>query len=200
MLLDWITSQSGTVGFLTLAIGMVYAFYGFRFFKPLLALTCAGVGWLIGAVIAINADMSPELLAALASLAGGITAFRFQRASMALASAAVWGVLGIYLADQARLDAVWQFGAAVLCGGLGLLFAWVCQRSMTLVLTTLQGAVLMVLGVAGFTATFAPSLGYTFVSWASDWSLLVPALLAALVATAYSHQSMHQQGDTISGV
>ena len=71
---------------------------------------------------------------------------------------------------------------------------------MTVVMTTLQGTVLMIVGFVGAASELAPSVGLTFRDWADGQSLLVPILLLMLFVTAYSYQSSAQRGDIISRV
>jgi hypothetical protein len=199
IVLRWIANEPGSTGILVLAIGLVYAFHGFRFFRPLLALSAGALAWLAGMFVAERFGMPGPLAGTAGAAVAGLASVRFPRPSMVLVCGAVWGLLGYYLGEQAGLDPRWALVCAGLIGSCGLVFGILCQRTMTVVLTTLQGAALIVLGGVGFASNYMPTLGHTLQAWASTWSLLMPVLLAMLVATAYSYQAMHQQGDIVSG-
>ncbi len=71
---------------------------------------------------------------------------------------------------------------------------------MTVVLTTLQGTVLMIIGFVGAAGELVPSVGSTFREWADAQSLMVPFLVLMLFVTGYSYQSSAQRGCIISRV
>jgi hypothetical protein len=127
-------------------------------------------------------------------------ALRYPRLGVVLASGATFAAVGYYLATQVGLNHAARWACLALVGGLGVAFAWLNKRGMPLVITTVQGAILMVVGFVGLSNALLPSLGVTFLSWSADWALLVPTLLGMLCVTAYSCQANMQQGDIRSGV
>ena len=109
------------------------------------------------------------------------------------------GALGYYLATQVGFHSAAWWTCTLTGGGLGLALAWSNKRAMPLVVTSVQGVALMIVGFVGLSNALLPSLGITFLEWAADWSLLVPAMLGMLWVTAYSCQTNTQQGDIRSG-
>lgn len=198
-LFRWTIGQPSITGLVLLAAGLLYGFFGFRFFRLLLVGTCGFVGLLAGGLVAEAYDLP----AGLASLAGAAALFAaalaWKKLGVLIAATATWFVLGMYVTQRLGFEPLLTLVLSVVCGGLGLMFAWLCQRSMSVVLTTQQGAALIILGFVGVTNTFAPSIGTTFLSWAADWSLLVPVLLVMVFVTGYSYQTMIMQGDIRSG-
>ena len=197
-ILRWISGEPGMTGVVVLAIGLVYGFYGFYFFKPLLALTCGVFGWLLGGTAAVAVGLEPVLVGlVIAVLAGGI-AFQQHQVATAVASGGVWGILIGYLSEQFGFPPMWQLALAGTGGGFGIVFALLCYRTMTVVLTTAQGAMLMFIGLVGAAAEFMPQIGNTFRLWAASWSILGPVVMGMLVVTAFSYQSVRRQGNAIT--
>lgn len=201
-LFTWSMQQHPTVGMAVFALGLLYCFMGFRFYVPLLALTCSALGFGAGAGFAMASDFgdgSPMVGGIIGLLVGGVLPFASRRGAMMLVGAAVWAGLGSYLLTQFGMR-----GPVLLttCGVLALLgagFAVTCRQAPIPVLTALQGVALMVVGWVGLATGLAPSLGRTFVDWAAGWSLLVPLMLLMLFVTGYSYQAMNQRGDIRTG-
>ena len=100
---------------------------------------------------------------------------------------------------QVGLPGELRWACMLLAAGLGITFAWLSRRSMPLVVTTLQGVGLMIVGFVGISNALAPSLGMTFLEWSASRSLLVPVLFVMLSLTAFSFQANADQGDIRSG-
>jgi hypothetical protein len=144
-------------------------------------------------------DIPAPLLGVIGAVGLGVAATRLLRTSIAVASLATWAIIGAYLAGQFGLGREAGLVAAGLAGVGGLVHALLDYRGTTMVLTTVQGAVMLVIGWVSVTSQLAPSLGVTFREWANSQELLVPGFLAMLFATAYSCQAMRRQRN-IKGV
>lgn len=196
----WVASQPWSVGLMVLATGLLYAFHGFRVFRFLLGISAAGLGWAIGYILRVLFELPPGVMeVSLAALLAVMSASR-ERASVLIICGGSWAVLAYYLAAQMRLPGWLPLTVFLLAGMFGALFAHLSYRPMTVVLTTLQGTVLMIVGFVGASSRLAPSVGLTFRDWADAQSLLVPIILLMLFVTAYSYQSSAQRGDIISRV
>lgn len=198
-LFRWITAQSQGTGVMVFLIGMLYAFHGFRVFRFLLIVSSFALGWLIGLVTAALVPQSEVMLPIAGSLLLGLISLRWEQPALLLNSAATWGLLGLYLMERFDTQAMIALTASGILAGLGLLFARLCPRTMRVVVTTLQGVALLVIGFVGCSDIVAPSLAATFRAWADDVRLLIPVLMAMLFAAAYSYQSMLAQGDIKTG-
>ncbi len=195
----WIAAQPGLTGMVVFAIGLLFAFQGFRLFRFLLVPSCATVGWVVGWWIADVIDFPMAVAAPTLAAAFAAASLMWYRPAVSVACAGTWTALGYYLGVQLGLEPKAAWVCAGVAGGLAILFVWLCFRSMIVILTTLQGAALLVVGFVGFTHAVMPSVESTFRDWAANSRFLVPGLLTMLVATAWSYQAMEQRGDIRSG-
>ncbi|MBU0637545.1 MAG: hypothetical protein KKB50_01670 [Planctomycetes bacterium] len=197
---NWVAVQPALTGLVVLALGLMYSFQGYRFFRALLVLSAGCLGWCVGWLLGEFAGSPAGVMGLVGAAASAGGALKWNRPAAIVVCGATCGVGGFYLAMQLGFKALVASGAGALTGGLGLLFAWLCFRTMVVVLTTAQGAALLVLGFVGVTSSIMPSVGATFRAWAASQSLLVPILMAMLFVMGYSYQAMHQQGDICTGV
>lgn len=199
MAFDWAVTQPALMGALLFGLGLLYGFQGFRFFRFLLVVTCGLLGAIGGGLLGDTGFAPTNVLALGMGVAGLILGSFWPRAAVYVACAMTWGLFGGYLAQQmgAGPMVVRAFGLVAL--GLGALFVRLCYRAMQVILTTLQGAALLVLGFVALSNTLVPSIGNTFRAWADSSSCLTPIMLAMAFVTAYSYQSIQHRGDIRSG-
>jgi hypothetical protein len=198
-LLGWAATQPVLTGILVLGAGLVYAFFGFHFFRFLLAVTCAGLGYFGGALLSLAINLPDVMVGTAGALALGLLALKWPKLATGLATGAVWAILGHYLASQVHLPTVGIWVAAGIAGMLGIAFSILSPRTMALILPTLQGVVLLVVGFVIISTNLVPSVGFTFRDWANTQSLLVPIFLTMLFVAGYSYQAMHARGDIRTG-
>ena len=198
MLFEWVAGQPGITGAVILAAGLLSAFYGVRMIRLLLVVYCGGIGYMAGGIAAGLADLPPATAVG-GCLFGAIVALAWQDAATVLASGATWAVLGAHLAEELDLRDYLVWSVMGLGGGIAALMTILCRRSMTILLTSLHGAAMIIVGFVGVTATFLPSVSATFQAWASGGSTLVSLLIGMLVATGYSCQANFCQGNIVTG-
>lgn len=199
VLFRWAESQPLANGAIFLIIGILCGFHGFRVFTLILAASTGFVGWLVGAIAAGMAQVSTFAGGAVGAVLLAILALRKPKPAIAINCALTYGLLGIYLTHQLGIsrDLSWALaGAATLAG---LVFALLNTDTMAVVLTTLQGSVLIVLGFVSVSNAAFPSVGNTFVDWSSSQGLVVPIFLGMIVTAAYAYQSSQKQGDIRAG-
>jgi hypothetical protein len=198
-LFTWAAIQPAVTGLIVLMAGVVYGFFGFRLFRFLLAVTCAGLGWLVGLWLALATGFPAAAIAPAAGLGGGLLSLKWQRPAVVIALSMTWAILGYYLAIQTHVPKVMWLPTGGVTGLLGALFGCLCYKTTTVILTTLQGVTLMVLGFVAVATQIVPAVGSTFRQWANNQSLLVPVFMTMLFAAAFSYQSTHLQGDIRTG-
>jgi hypothetical protein len=199
LIFRWASFQTDGTSAAIFTFGLLYAFFGFRFSRFLLAVSTCGVAAVAGWNLAGLANLPPAATALLLAAVMAAAAMRYGQVGLVTAAAATFAALGYYLTTQIGLQVSARWACAAVSGGLGLAFTFLNRRAMPLVVTTVQGATLMIVGFVGLSSALLPSLGITFVQWAADWSLVVPAVLSMLWVTAYSCQTTMQQGDIRTG-
>ena len=153
-------------------------------------------GMLLGLV---EGEASTTMEVSLGALFAALSATR-ERTAVLIICGGTWALMGHYLSIQLRLPGYVPLAVFLLAGMFGALFAHLSYRPMTVVLTTLQGTVLMIIGFVGAVSELVPSVGTTFREWADAQSLLVPFLTVMLFVTGYSYQCNAQRGSIISRV
>lgn len=198
-LFAWVTQQHGTVGLALFAVGLLYAFMGFRFYTLMNGLSCGFVGWMVGTITAPIAEVDASLGGIAGGIAGAGLAVASRRGAAIVASAATWGALGYYVLYQVGIGPPTLTVATGVAAVLGCGFVCACRHAPIAVITALQGVMLIVVGWVGLSTAFVPSIGRTFIAWAGGWDMLVPGLLLMLFVTGYSYQAMNLRGDIRTG-
>jgi hypothetical protein len=199
ILFDWSANQPAITGAVILGIGLLSGFLGYRMIRFLLVVSTGGIVAAVATMASLYFGIHPLLPVALGGLAGAILGFTAPRPAIALNSGLTLALLAGYITSQLGLrgNPLWITLALVAASSfvLGLL----SHRTMTLVITTLHGSALMIIGFVGLSSEIAPSIGATFVKWGHSKSLVVPLLLTMVTAMAYSVQVSKRQGDICTG-
>lgn len=198
-LFRWAGAQGQGTAVVIVALGLLCALQGFRFARFLFAITCGAAGFFAGGAVAaaIGAPAPPAALLCGAVL-GGIGMYRFAIGAC-MSSMFVFALVAGNLAARFTADP-----NSILFGmGVGALFGlslrWVSVRAMPIIVTTVAGAGLLIVGFVGLTGSLAPSLAQTFVDWSQTIPLLTPAMMVMLFVLGYSVQANAQQGDIQTG-
>lgn len=198
-LFRWVGSQSQATSLIIVAAGLLFALQGFRFARFLFAFTAGGAGFLIGAALAaVLALPAPPAAILSGALLGALALFRFSLGAC-ISAMFIFGMLGANLVARFSADPnSVLFGMGVGCLA-GLSLRWISARTMPIIVTTVEGAALLIVGFVGVTGALAPSLATTFVDWSQTIPLLTPAMMVMLFVLGYSVQSNAQQGDVRTG-
>mgnify|MGYP005836897091 CR=1 FL=1 len=199
LLFTWITAQSAATGLVVMAVGLLAAAHGFRMIRFLLALCGAGVGYAAGVGIAPLAQVPTLAAGAILGTVCAAAGAAWPRAVAVVISAATWAIGGAYLAEQFGARGLgWWIPTGLLAATGGVLML-VSPRSMTILMTSMHGAALFIVGFAGVADAVLPVLGSTIRSWAHHRSVILPILLGMLTITAYSCQANARRGDLRTG-
>lgn len=199
-ILRWIATEPASMGLFIFGLGLLFGFEGWRFYRVLLGVVLATVGWIAGVIAGQAAGMPPMLLSVAGVALGGFIAWKATRWAETLGTASVAGAYGLYLGEQCHFPGSWPLACGAITAGLGAMFANVARRTIPTLVTALIGGFLMVVGVVGMTATYIPSFSNTFRDWAHAWPLIGPIMVGMAIAMSYAYQSNHRQGSMISGV
>lgn len=200
LLFDWAAHQPALTGAALLAAGLLYGFCGFRMIRLLLVLPAAGIAALFAMLYASLHELSMPVAGGFGAIVGGAAAVLAPQCTVVVISGVTWAALGGYLSTQIDLNVFAATIVTSLAGAAGTVLTLVSRQAMTVLLTTVQGAALMVLGFVATSSALLPSLGDTFRSLAYQQSLIVPIMLAMLVAMAFSYQASARQGDIFTGM
>jgi hypothetical protein len=195
----WAASQTSLTALVIIGIGLLFALQGFRFARPLFALTSATAGFLLGILIgeALKTPAFP-ISAGMAGVLGAAGLVRY-RLGIVISSTLVFSVLSQYLVSRFSNNPSNLLFALVFGAALGMSLRWICMRSLPIIVTVIQGAALMVVGFVGVADNMAPSLANTFTDWARTIPLMVPVLMTMLFVLGWSVQANQQQGDMQTG-
>lgn len=195
----WASYQSVATALALLAIGLLSLLQGFRFARFLLAVTTGGGGFLFAYLGASLIGTPPLAIAAgVGAVLGALALFQF-RVGIVLSSGVVFAVLAHYLAGRFIADPLYLLIAGAVGGAFGLAMKWICYRHLPIILTTTQGAAVLIVAFVGLTSDLAPSLASTFVEWSGRIALMIPVLMTMLFVLGYSVQANMQQGDMMTG-
>ncbi|RMF81901.1 MAG: hypothetical protein D6744_06605 [Planctomycetota bacterium] len=192
------TWSAATSSFVFL-LGMLYCLQGFRFARFLLALTCGGSGFVLGMVGGKIAGIDPLVAGGACALGLGVVSLQKLRAGVVISSIITFAAVFQYLAVRVGVYPDYTLISGAFGALVGAAVPFMFRRSMPVVLTTLQGGLIAIVGFVGLASRLAPALAETFISWSHHVSLMVPALYAMLVTLGVSVQANARQGDLQSG-
>ncbi|MDX2197358.1 MAG: hypothetical protein SF069_00125 [Phycisphaerae bacterium] len=198
--LAWVSQQGGATGIAVFMLGFAYAFYGNKMLPGLLAICCAGIGWVGGMVLGELGHFPGPVAAALAMIAFAAIGAMRPRIGVAIGATVVAAVLGAYCTNL--FGAPPQVSLATIGVGavLGLTLSFLAPRTVPLLLTTVLGTALLLIGFVGAATQFLPDIGQTLREWSATYAAVFPMLGGMLAVAAYSFQSMQQRGDMMTGV
>ncbi len=199
LIFRWAQNQSQTASLVLFALGVLFGLQGFRFSRALLAFVCAAGGFVVGGVAASAAKLPEDLCTF--SLAGllGVVGLWKSRVGAAIAAMFTFLALAHYLATRFQLAPTSVMIAWLVGAGLGLSLFYLYMRQTPILVTTVIGAGLMIVGFLGMASRFAPSLADTFVTTADHYTVMAPVLGFMLCVLGYSVQANAHQGDIKSG-
>ena len=198
-ILHWVAAQPQLASVAVFFAGLLLAFQGYRFYRAALAMSAFGLGWIGATIAAPMLGYPSEIIPfAVAAVAAGVS-LAFMQPAIPCVSGGMCACLAYWLAEQCGFLTTATSISAGAGGILGVLFAWLCPRATTLVLTALQGSALMIIGFAGAADLVMPSVASTFREWAMAQGLLTPLLMGMLLTAAYSVQASQTRGQIIAG-
>ncbi len=196
----WVAHQPTLTGLAIFAAGLVFGFVGYRMIRYLIGLPSAGVGALLAGLLAWQfPDIPPGPLVGGSAILAGVLGLAFPRPAVVICSAATWAALGAYIATQFGMKDMPVLITAGVLGGSALLLTLISRQPMMLVMTTLLGAGLLIVGFVGVASGIMPGMAATFRGMAAQYSVIVPVLLLMISVMAYSCQALARQGDMVTG-
>jgi hypothetical protein len=192
--IEWIGLLEGlnpAWGVIFIVVGLVYVLLGWRIFKVLLILNCAGFGATLGAELgwAVFGESLfwPLVLGLVGGVALGAAAGSLFRLAATLCAALVGGFVGAHLAGlfsiAPDMHLVGAVAGALLTGSL----VFVAFEHIVIVVLSFQGGVMAVAGMVLATSQETGFLRY-FHEMATRSSLVAPFCIIALTVIGTSLQ------------
>lgn len=195
----WIGQQSTVAALVVAGMGALLNLQGFRFGRFLMGLTSAGGGFAIGAVLATIGGMPIEIVGGVLAVAFFALGMWKYRIGIFLSSVFVGaGLANLLVSRFTGLPDTLAF--ATLIGAVaGGCLQWVCLKSLPIMITSVEGGFIMIVGFVGLAYWFAPSLAATYVGWSDSIPFMTPVMMVMLYVLGYSVQANAQQGDMRAG-
>jgi hypothetical protein len=189
-LLTWCQEMGAGTGILFMLLGAVYLLYGWAMFKPLVMLNAAIVGGYVGAVLGerLGSPLAGGVLGAMSSAAITFPLMKWAVAVMggicgALVGASVWRTVNL---DP---NLAWA-GAMTGLVGFGL-FSFILFRGSVIMYTSLQGAIMVIIGALGVASKyqeFAPKIASSMTTQPMmlPIAVLIPTILGLIYQQTHS--------------
>jgi len=199
-LLAWCQDMGVGTAMLLCLVGTIYLLWGWNMFKPLIILNAAAVGGYLGMVVVQQMNKSEHLLLGL--FLGAVSSGALAWPMMKWAVAIVGGLCGAAVGAMAWLTAghapelAWA-GALTGLVGFGLL-SFILFRGSVIMYTSLQGAMMCVMGLLG--------LGLKYDDWAptiarnvATRNLTLPVAVLILALLGLIYQQTTSSGGAAAG-
>lgn len=197
--LDWIVAQPPVTGLAVLGGGLLCALAGARFTRFLVTVCAVAAGSVLGLMLSVCFNVAPVGMSSALAFAAGFAAILWPATMLIMLSGFGWGFLALYYLHQlgSRGDATLVVFALGFLGGCVL--TSLNRATMTVLLTSIVGSAVMVVGFIGLANGVLPSLGGTIRALAGAQPLTLPILIAMLTVTTYSYQANSFRGDIVTG-
>ena|GEM_PF-1438739 len=199
LVFGWVSSQNPVTAAAVLGVGLLSGFYGLRMARLLMAVGTAVLACVGAMYLPDSLGVPLEAAMVTAAVGGGAFGFSLRRASAVLLSAATFGAIGLYISGLIGLSGWYGLIPCALLASAAAVLALVSTEAMTMLFTTLQGALLIVGGAAGLAGAYLTPVADTFGQWVNSGSPVVPVLLGMVTVMAYSVQSAKRRGDLVTG-
>ena len=178
--------------------GYLFLFSGFKMHRLLIGLTGGVAGAYTGAGICMRSGLPVYVGIIVGAAVLGVAAWYLTAWAAAAVGAICGALLGASLWKMFNLDPqfVWS-GALTGAVALGLL-CFIIFRISVMLFTSLQGAVMLVLGVLGLAYQY-PFVRPTLESSIRHWPFILPALILGLMAIGLGFQYFKGPGGGGSG-
>ena len=189
---DWCQTLDPGSAALLIITGAFSLFSGYKSHRLLIALTTAAIGGYLGAGHAERYNMFYVGMACGAVLLG-LLGWYFTNLSAAALGAICGALVGSAVWQMAGLDPHFAWSGA-LTGAVALgLLCFIIFRVSVIIFTSLQGAIMLVLGILGM-AAYYPNLRDNINNSLSNGPYLLPTMILGLALLGVSYQYLKSSG------
>jgi len=193
LIFRWAESQPPAAGFVLFLFGVCLTLQGFRFARYLIPMAAGAIA--LAVATAFFDVVVGFAIAVLIATCGAA----WPRFGLLVGSVITFAALAFYLAMQVGLPPT----GTMAMGGVGALAGAVAPRfyprTLPLIISSLHGGALIVLGLISFGDSYMPGMISTFVVWSNRNAFMAPAALLLLVVMGMSVQLKGRQGDIETG-
>lgn len=191
--LTWCQNMDPITGAMLILGGTLFLFSGFKMHRFLVGLTGAVLGAYIGAGICMRGGWPLYIGIPIGALILGLVAWYITAWAAAGIGAICGALLGAAIWGMADLDPQYAWSGA-LTGAVTLgLLCFITFRISVMLFTSLQGAVMLVLGVLGLAYQYSFARP-TLEGSVNHWPYLLPCLVFGLMVTGLIYQYMKGPG------
>ena len=192
--LTWCHQMSTGSAILLILVGIVYLMYGFTMFRGLILLNAMLLGAYVGVIVGTHYSAYPLAGGLIGAVIAGITAWPLMKWAVAVIGGVVGAVLGASVWMAADLDPNYAWAGA-LTGLVGFgLFSFILFRASIIMYTSLQGAMMVVMGLLGLTFKY-PEIAQKVTASLTSQPLMLPIAVGVPVLLGLIYQQTHSQGE-----
>lgn len=191
--LTWCRNMDPITGGVLVLAGLVFLFSGFKMHRALVALNGAIIGAYLGAGAAHQFGLPIWAGIPIGALLLGVPAWFFTAWSAAALGAICGAFLGAALWLMANLDPRFAWSGA-LTGAVAIgLLCFIIFRISVILFTSLQGSVMLVLGVVGLAYQYS-FLKPLIDNALSSWQYVFPVVILGLMLVGLAYQYLRGPG------
>lgn len=193
--LTWCHQMSTGSAILLVLVGVVYLMYGWTMFRGLILLNAVLVGAYVGVIVGSRYASYPMAGGLIGAVIAGITTWPLMKWAVAVIGGLVGAVLGASLWMAADLDPNYAWAGA-LTGLVGFgMFSFILFRASIIMYTSLQGAIMAVMGLLGLTFKY-PEMAQKLTTSLMSQPLMLPIAVGVPVVLGLIYQQTHSPGES----
>ncbi|MGA2501294.1 MAG: hypothetical protein ABSH20_26440 [Tepidisphaeraceae bacterium] len=193
--LTWCHQVSTGSAILIMLAGVVYLMYGWKMFRGLILLNAVLIGAYIGVIVGSRYATYPLAGGLIGAAIAGITTWPLMKWAVAVIGGLVGAVLGASVWMAADLDPAYAWAGA-LTGLVGFgLFSFILFRASIIMYTSLQGAIMVVMGLLGLAFKY-PEMAQKVSTSLTSQPLMLPIAVGVPVLLGLIYQQTHSQGES----
>jgi hypothetical protein len=188
-LLLWCEQMSAGLAMLLIVAGIIYLLFGWHMFRVLVALNAVLLGAAMG--VLIGGQWNAALIGAiLGGFCFGALAWPFIKYAVAVMGGLFGLIIGGSIWQMSGLDPVYAWAGGMMGLILLGLLTFILFRGSVMMFTSLQGAVMLILGILGMTSKY-PQIAAAMAEGLSGQPLLLPMAIFISGLTGLIYQQTH---------
>ncbi|MFI5380543.1 MAG: hypothetical protein ACHRHE_14700 [Tepidisphaerales bacterium] len=193
--LTWCQQMGTGSAILIIIMGIVYLLYGWSMFRGLILLNAVLIGAYVGVIVGSRYSTYPLAGGLIGAVVAGVTTWPLMKWAVAVIGGLVGAILGASVWTAANLDSTYAWAGA-LTGLVGFgLFSFILFRASIIMYTSLQGAIMVLMGLLGLTFKY-PDLAQKISNSLATQPLVFPIAVGVPVLLGLIYQQTHSPGES----